>query len=748
MKPNPSPLYLRFALLLAIFCSFATATAHDFEVNGIYYLINGTEATVSYQGTSYYQYSNEYSGTVTIPATVTYDGITYSVTAINNSAFRDCSGLTSVNIPNSVITIDGGAFDGCSGLTSITIPNSVTSIGDYAFSICSGLTSIIVENDNPYYDSRNNCNAIIETATNTLVTGCMNTVIPNSVTSIGQWAFSHSIGLTSLEIPLSVTTIGNAAFYGCSGLTSVTIPNSVTYIGSSAFGDCTSLANITIPNSVTSIGSDAFYRTPWYNNQPDGLVYAGLVAYQYKGTMSSGTGITLRDGTIGIADWAFYNCSGLISIDIPNSVTSIGWGAFFYCTGLVGITIPNSVTSIGNFTFAECSELTSIDIPNSVTSIGDNAFCDCYSLSSVTIPNSVTSIGNYAFQSCSSLISINFGNSVKTIGDYAFEDCISLASVTIPNSVTTLGKRAFQLCTSLTSVTIGNSVTSIGVRAFADCYLNEIHSLALVPPTISSETFTEHNATLYVPDIAMDAYQAADYWNDFTNMVGIPYTFEIGGTSYRATTMNTANVIANLDMETLYTGDVVIPDSVTYEEHPFEVTGIADNAFDGCYELTSVVIGDNIETIGEQAFQGCTGLTSVTIGSGVTNIEAKAFNYCNALATVKCLGSVPPVMASADCFSTAAYNRATLLVPRNSEETYTAADYWYKFANIEGWGSAGMGDVDGDGKMSIKDVTVLIDALLGLEPDSFYFESADLNHNGRLDIGDVTTLIDNLLFGF
>ena len=177
----------------------------------------------------------------------------------------------------------------------------------------------------------------------------------------------------------------------------------------------------------------------------------------------------------------------------------------------------------------------------------------------------------------------------------------------------------------------------------------------------------------------------------------------------------------------------------------FAVTGIESNAFDGCFELTSITIHNSVETIGEQAFQGCTGLTSVTIGSGVTAIGAKAFNYCNALETVKCLGTVPPVMASADCFSTAAYNRATLLVPRNTESTYTAADYWYKFAHIEGWGSAGRGDIDGDGAVNIRDVTTLIDAILNGNNEGIYFESADVNINGRLDIGDVTTIVDMLL---
>ena len=200
--------------LIVLLCTL-TASAHDFEVDGIYYDITSSSdltVAVTYRGTLFNHYSNEYSGSVVIPNKVTYNSKEYSVTSIGYSAFEDCSGLTSVTIPNSVTSIGGSAFRGCLGLTSVTIPNSVTSIVGSAFSGCSSLTTIEVESGNTKYDSRDNCNAIIETNTNTLISGCMNTVIPNSVTSIGSYAF-----------------------YGCSGLTSVTIPNSVTSIGQSAF---------------------------------------------------------------------------------------------------------------------------------------------------------------------------------------------------------------------------------------------------------------------------------------------------------------------------------------------------------------------------------------------------------------------------------------------------------------------------------------------------------------------------------
>ena len=217
--------FIKITLLLLALLLPATATAHDFEVDGIYYNINGNEAEVTYKGTNASEYSNEYTGAVTIPATVTYNGTTYSVTSISRGAFYNCSDMTSVNIPNSVTSIGEMAFQYCDGLTGISIPNSVTSIGNYAFQYCSGLISVNIS---------------------------------NSVTSIGSFTFYGCSRLTSVNIPNSVTSIGEMAFLLCRSLTSITIPNSVTSIGNLAFYYCTSLTSITISNSVTSFGSEVF----------------------------------------------------------------------------------------------------------------------------------------------------------------------------------------------------------------------------------------------------------------------------------------------------------------------------------------------------------------------------------------------------------------------------------------------------------------------------------------------------------
>ncbi len=640
----------RISLLLLALLLPVTAVAYDFEVDGIYYDINGNEATVTYQ---YYDedddaYTNDYSGDVIIPATVAYNGATYTVTSISS-----------------------GAFAGSSDLTSVTIPNTVTSIGVYMFRGCNDLVGLTVAGGNTTYDSRGNCNAIIETSTNTLLYGCKNTVIPNSVTTIGSNAFWGRTGLTSMEIPNSVTTIGTWAFAECPDLTSVTIPNSVTTIDAHAFRDCSSLASIEIPNSVTSIGAHAFYGTAWYNNQPDGLVYIGLVAYKYKGAMPEGAHINIADGTRGIASYAFQSCSRMAGVTIPYTVVTIGSGAFATCLGLTSLEIPNSVITIESSAFQSCTGLTEVEIPNSVTTIGGGAFSSCSGLTSVTIGNSVTTIGNDAFAYCYSLANVAIGSSVTHIGTFAFSHCGELTSLEIPNSVTTIDKDAFSYCTALTSVTIPSSVTTIGKYVFTSCY------------NLTSMTVASGNTT----------FDSRDNCNAIIE------------TSSNTLLYGCKNTVIPNTVTAIGDGAFDYCTGLTSMEIPNSVTSIGINAFAYCSGLTSVTIGNSVKTIGNFAFTQCTGLTSVeipnsvttidlgafsscsalknlTIGNSVNSIGLSAFRYCNRLTDVYSYILDPSSVATASyvfASNQSSYSGRTLHVPAGTTSAYQSNGNWYPY---------------------------------------------------------------------
>ena len=373
-------------------------------------------------------------------------------------------------------------------------------------------------------------------------------------------------------------------------------------IGSFAFEGCTGLTGVTIGNKVTCIGENAFASTAWYNNQPEGLVYAGKVAYKYKGEMPSDTSIVLEEGTLGIGGSAFRACTGLTSITIPDRVTSIGDYAFVGCSGLTSVTIPDSVTSIGAEAFAGCTGLTSVTIGNSVTSIGDYAFVGCSGLTSVTIPDSVTSIGDYTFYGCSGLTSVTIGNSVTSIGVGVFAECTGLKSVTIGNNVTSIGEYAFYGCTGLASVIIPDSVTSIGESAFRDC--SSLENIT-IPFVGASETASKGYDQVF-------GYIFGYTTRDYSSQSVSGATFQYYGNS----------------KDYYY----YIPSSI---KSVTITRGIIPNrAFNNCSGLTSVTIGKGVTSIGVYAFSGCKGLTSITIPDGVTSIGESAFAYCTGLVNI------------------------------------------------------------------------------------------------------------------
>ena len=309
-----------------------------------------------------------------------------SVTSIGYGVFESCKSLTNVKLSACLTSIGEYAFSGCSGLTDITIPASVSSIGIGAFNNCSNASSIRVVAGNTVYDSRNNCNAIIETQTNKLILGCKNTVIPNTVTCIGDRSFVQCDALERLVIPGNIERIESYAFCMCTNLTEIVISEGVISIGKSAFSRCSSLIEITLPASLTSIKDDTF--SDCYNLSSI-RVAAGNKTYDSRNNCNAV--IETESDTL------VLGCQNTV---IPSSVASIGTYAFYGCTGLTSIDIPSGVTSIGSCAFINCNNLAHVSIPNSVTSIGESAFSRCYALTSVVIPASVTSIGDMAFSWC------------------------------------------------------------------------------------------------------------------------------------------------------------------------------------------------------------------------------------------------------------------------------------------------------------------------------------------------------------
>ncbi|MBR4582291.1 MAG: leucine-rich repeat protein [Bacteroidales bacterium] len=677
---------------LMVFVAFLcnNAFAYDFSAvcesgQTLYYNIMSNEEPYTVEMTCQHSSSPYYytfpTGELTIPSSVTYNGTTYSVTSIGESAFRNCSELTSATIPNSITNIGDYAFYLCRELTSVTVPNSITSIGNYAFSNCVGLSSLTIPDsvtsigESAFFRVKNvvysgtatgspwgalTVNGYIDgylvysDSTRTYLTGCsseaISVTIPTSVTSMGDYAFSQCNELTSVYYTGSIEQwcgitfgIGEGNPLTCAHnlyidnnlVTNLVIPETITEITSFAFFGATCLRSVNIPNSVTSIGG-----------------------------------------------YAFKNCSGLTSVTIPNSVTSIGGSAFENCSGLTSLTIGNSVTNIDSYAFSQCSGLTSVTIPNSVTYIGGHAFFLCRGLTSVTIGNSVSSIASNAFNSCNGLTSvyytgdiaqwcgIRFYNSdsnplfiahnlyvnnnlvtnlvipetVTEIKTFAFYFATCLISVDIPNSVTSIGNSAFKYCSELTSVTIGNSVTSIGFNAFSGC--NGLTSIT-IPNSVTS----------------------------------------IGGWAF-------------YDCRGL--ASVTIGNSVT---------SIGESAFSGCNGLISVTIPNSVTNIGSNAFRQCNGLTSVNfnatnctymassygdspvfydctsftnlkIGENVTTIPNNAFKYCTTLDSIISYASNPPVIYEGTFDNQLSLN-TTLVVPCGTVDAYEDAEFWNNFGHIQ-----------------------------------------------------------------
>ena len=493
-------------LIIMLGCVFNT-WAYDFMVDGIYYTVDNEtqEATVVRK-----DQQTTYSGDIVIPETVTHEGSTYTVTAIGESAFSR-SNIQSLSLPNTLRTIMNSAFYLCNGLTEVVVPNSVTSIGKYAFSddkdltrifIGSGvesigeylieddylITSLEVHPDNAYYDSREDCNAIIETATNTLIAGCKNTVIPNTVTEIGHEAFYRTSGPEHVIIPNSVTKIGTIAFYYTQGLKHITVGSGVVDIVHNPFSHMPDSEIIEVDPS-----------NPKYDS---------------------------RDNCNAIIETATNTLvSACRNTVIPNTVTNIGQWSYQGLVGMDEVIIPSSVTNISHVAFAS-SEIKRITIPGTVKTIENGAFDMCLYLEEVYIEDGLTSLGREAFRLCPNLKHCRLPNTITALPYGLFWQCDNLQELIIPNSVIEVGDYAAYSCTETTRLVIGSSVKSIGVYAFRTLSkLPAVTCLAPTPPDVYETSFSalwKNTTILRVPESSVELYKTRYPWNQaFLDIVGV-----------------------------------------------------------------------------------------------------------------------------------------------------------------------------------------------------------------------------------
>ena len=628
---------------LLLLCA-TVATAHDFEVDGIYYNItSSTDLTVEvtykgYESSSY----GEYSGYITIPSTVFYSGEQYSVTYIGGFAFDQCRSLTSVTIPESVISIGDYAFYACWDLTSITIPEGVTSIGDYAFSGCSSLTSI---------------------------------TIPESVTSIGDYAFS-----------------------GCSSLyTIINYSNLYLIKGSSDHGEVAYYAKKVLNvKELITLNDFQFIKS-------NDIHY--LVNY-----IGEDTEITLPENYNGnnyiISNYAFYDCSSLTSITIPESVTSIDDCAFSGCSGLTSITIPESVTSIGNFAFAGCISLKDLRIEDSNIPLelgangssyyytGEGMFSVC-PLETLYLGRNLSykTSSNYGyspFYNQDKLKLLIISNNVTSIGDYAFYGCSGLTSITIPESVTSIGDYAFYVCQNIHSLTINSGVVSIGSYAFSSP--DKVIWLTNTPPEGYSHVEGRINYVANELYIFLNNVQVYPHLSSIFETDGVKYvpvspserichaidcaydstatTINVGETVlFQGVEMNVTEVkpftfydnshiknvyvshSGNIGNQAFYSCDSLesaiisnygnIGESVFYDCSLLKNITLGDNvsslgneAFNQCVSLQEIVIPESIDTISESCFEGCSALSQISIPKNVTEIGNNVFKGCTALSDI------------------------------------------------------------------------------------------------------------------
>ena len=621
-------------------------------------------------------YASCYSGEIVIPSTVTNGGNTYTVTSVAKGAFYYGEFLTSVSLPNTVNEIDTYAFYSCGHLTNVNIPEGVTRLRYCTFGCCSSLPSI--------------------------------------------------------TIPASVTYIEEGTFHECTGLETITCcANTPPECPSADSFDPTNYENATLRvpynalnayKSATAWKEFSHFERYFYNFVENGIYY-----------------IITGPNTVSVSfkDQNYNSYSG--SVNVPATVvhegtsytvTAIGRAAFYKCTGLTSVTLPNTITEIGYAAFYQCSALTSINIPSGVTTLGNFCFMSCTSLQNITLPNGITDIPVQCFLYCASLTSINIPGTVKEIANFAFYGCDNLESVTLQNGVERILQDAFSACISLQTMTYPASVTMIVTPVLDDCY-----SLTTINVDPANTHYRSVDGVLFTA--SMDTLVRFPQ-NKPLSYYQIPAGVKVIG--YMA--FKDCNMLQS----------VVIPQGATEIEF---------GGFYGCTSLEGIDVPNGVTSIGTSAFYDCSSMTYVNLPSTLTSLSYYAFHGVPDLTQINVKATTPPVCKTyvyeandevevVEPFMEDHYSNVNLLVPLGCATLYRHADVWKKFTNItetEFPADFIHGDVNNDSKVNISDVTALINYLLSNNDSAINLQAADTNQDGKINISDVTTLINYLLSG-
>ena len=620
---------------------------------------------------------NTQATSIVVPETVNYNNAVYKVTAVGDYAFYDISRMQQISLPSAIESIGDYAFCDNSYLRALMIPEKVSAIGIYAFSNCSNLAALTVDPNNVKYDSRDNCNAIIETVSDKLVVGVKISVIPASVKEIGEGAF-RSIYDLKITIPATVTVIGNNAFAYCRSAVITAEYTDLTAVSVDRWafnGAGEDWYNMTL--RVPAGTKDAYLAAEGWNLFPSENIFDGNAGAEFTATVSGvDMWFTILDDnakTVKVGHVAgSYNPAvdrniSQTSIEIPATVTYnnasynvtvIGDYAFYDISNLQKVDMPATITSIGNYAFADCYRLNQIEIPSTVTSIGNQAFSWCSSLTSLVIPENVSTIGESAFFYTSSLSSLTVSAGNQTYyGDNAIIEkktkklIKGIKNTVIPPEVTEIGYSAFRSVEGLV-VTIPSSVTIFGREAFAYCTSSVITAEYENPFNIDTSVFEgtgSNGSILKVPVGTKEKYLAKAGWNMFNpdNILegdaGEEFTTTVDGIDMWFTILDAKTVKVGrlagseentaIDKNTQATS-IGVPETVSYNNADYTVTAVGDYAFCNISNMQQLSLPSTIESIGNYAFYDNSNLRAFTIPEKVSAIGNYAFSNCRNLAAL------------------------------------------------------------------------------------------------------------------